>query len=54
MKHSYPPAKTLLTKDCVTFFVFLLAFVPATYSQVGPKTPWIWKKGSKVPFGKGN
>ncbi len=54
MKQASLLAKLIFTKHSITLFVFLMAFVPATYSQVGINTPWIWKKGPKEPYDEGN
>jgi len=54
MKQASLTAKSLFKKYSITVFVFLLAVVPATYSQVGIHTPWTWKKGSKVPLDEGD
>jgi N-acetylneuraminic acid mutarotase len=50
MKQASLTARSLFTKHSLTLFVFIITFVPVTYSQVGINTAWTWKKGPKEPF----
>lgn len=50
MKQGSSTAPSVFTKRGLTLLVLWLAFLPATFSQVGVNTPWTWKNGPKEPF----
>jgi N-acetylneuraminic acid mutarotase len=53
MKLSSLSGKWFFAKQSITLFIFLIAILPATYSQAGLTVPWAWKKGSKERWHEG-
>lgn len=54
MKQHSSTTQSLFTKHSLILLLFLMAFIPAAYSQVGINTPWIWKKGPNEPYDGGS